>query len=92
MHCNFEMATTTISLDRSAYDLLRSRKRPDESFSDEIHRLLGADSPELKEFLELLPPKDAADVADTIEAARAQDLELERRRTRRGSSNRGRRA
>lgn len=85
------MGTTTIRLDRSAYDLLRSRKWPDESFSEEIHRLLGAGSPGLKKFLALLPRDDASDVADKIEAARAEELEVERRRSRRRSSNSGHR-
>lgn len=86
------MATTTISLDRSAYDLLRSRKREDESFSDEIHRLLGAGAPELKEFLALLPPNDAAKVAETIERARAEELQVELRRARQRSRKHGRSA
>ena len=86
------MSTTTISLDRSAYDLLRSRKEPDESFSEEIHRLLGSSAPELKGFLTILSARDAAAVADSIEAARAEDLEYERSRARRPKVKRGRRA
>ena len=86
------MSTTTISLDRSAYDLLRARKRPEESFSEEIHRLLGSSAPELKGFLTILPGSDATAVADSIEAARAEDLEYERSRVRRPKVKRGRRA
>ncbi len=86
------MPTTTISLERSAYDLLRSRKRPDESFSEEIHRILGPGAPEIREFLAILSAKDGALVADSIEAARAEDLEIERRRARRGGKGHGRRA
>lgn len=86
------MPTTTISLERSAYDLLRSRKRPDESFSQEIHRILGPGAPALKEFLAILSAKDGALMADSVEAARAEDLEIERRRARRGGKGRGRRA
>jgi len=86
------MATTTISLERSAYDPLRSRKLPEESFSEEIHRLLGPHVPALKEFLTILSAKDGADVADTIGAARTVDLRFEVRKARRGTNKHGRRA
>ncbi|HYY48571.1 MAG TPA: antitoxin VapB family protein [Thermoplasmata archaeon] len=33
------METKTIALDREAYDLLRRRKRKDESFSDTVKRI-----------------------------------------------------
>lgn len=86
------MSTTTISLDRSAYDLLRAQKRSDESFSDEIHRLLGPHKPELREFLTLLSSKDAARVADCIETSRAEDLAFERRKYGRRVTKNGHRA
>jgi predicted CopG family antitoxin len=86
------MASTTISLERSAYELLRARKLPDESFSEEIHRLLGPRSPALKDFLSILSPKDGADVADSIEATRSEDLDFELRRTRSGRRKSGHRA
>lgn len=91
MHGYSRMATTTISLDRSAYDLLRSRKRPDESFSDEIHRLLGGEAPSLRDFLAILPEKEAALVASSMEAARAEDLRFERERPSRRGEKHGRR-
>ena len=84
------MGTTTIRVDRSAYDLLRSRKRPEESFSEEIHRILGSSAPELKESLTILSARDAKAVADSIEAARVEDLEYERSRVRGPKVKRGR--
>ena len=39
------METTSIALDREAYDLLRDRKRPGESFSQVVKRLAGSRRP-----------------------------------------------
>jgi predicted CopG family antitoxin len=39
------METTSIALDREAYDLLRSQKRPGESFSQVVKRLAGTRRP-----------------------------------------------
>lgn len=86
------MSTTTISLERSAYELLRSRKKPGESFSQELHRLLADARPSVKSFLELLPPEAAQEVADTIDLLRAEDLAIARAKARRRGGSRGRRA
>jgi predicted CopG family antitoxin len=43
------METTSVALDREAYDLLRSQKRPGESFSQVVKRLAGDRRP-LSEF------------------------------------------
>jgi predicted CopG family antitoxin len=86
------MPTTTISLERSAYDLLKARKKPDESFSQEVHRLLGSASPDLKDFLDIVSVEDGIAIADAIETIRAQDLEAERKRAHRVRKQYGRRA
>ena len=78
------MPTTTISLERSAYELLKSRKRADESFSEEVHRLLGEPSPNLQGFLDIISSKDGETIAEAIETIRAEDLRLERKKAHRG--------
>lgn len=86
------MGTTTISLERSAYDLLRARKKPDESFSEEIHRLLGPNQAKLSDFLSILTAAEASEVADRVEAARLEDLEYEKRRFANRGARHGRRS
>jgi predicted CopG family antitoxin len=76
------MTSTTIRLDRSAYELLRSRKRPDESFSEEVVRLLGEAGPSLSGFLEIISKEDGEKVADAIEAVRKEDLATAERKSR----------
>ena len=39
------MESTSVALDREAYDLLRGQKRPGESFSQVVKRLAGARRP-----------------------------------------------
>lgn len=85
------MPTTTISLERSAYELLKSRKKPGESFSEELHRLLTDSRPTVKSFLDLLTAASAAEVADAVETIRDEDLSMERGRTRGRGGARGRR-
>lgn len=92
IHAHYYMPTTTISLERSAYELLRSQKKPGESFSEELHRLLADSRPSVKSFLDLLSTEAATEVADAIEAIRAEDLSVERSRTRTPGGRRGRRA
>jgi predicted CopG family antitoxin len=86
------MTTTTISLERSAYELLRARKRPDESFSEELHRLLGSAGPDLKDFLEIVSLDDGRTIADAIGSIRAEDLAEEKTKAGRARKEHGRRA
>lgn len=86
------MTTTTITLERSAYELLKARKKPDESFSEEVHRIMGDPRPSLKGFLDLFPIKDGRAIGDAIEAVRREDLAEERKRLGRGRKELGARA
>lgn len=85
------MTTTTITLERSAYERLRAQKRPKESFSETVLRVLEPDRPSLKGFLELISMKDAADIGQAVERLRREDLEAERARLTQGGRGRGRR-
>ena len=87
-----DMPSTDICLERSAYELLKARKKPDESFSEEIHRLLGGASPGLKGFLDIIPVAEGRPIANAIESIRAGDLELARKRAGQRKRNRGHRA
>jgi predicted CopG family antitoxin len=71
---------------------LRSRKRPEESFSEELTRLLGSPKPLLREFLDIVAVKDGRRVAAAIEALRAEDRETEAQRSLRQRTGHGRRA
>jgi predicted CopG family antitoxin len=86
------MGTTTISLERSAYELLKSQKRNNESFSEELHRLLGSNQGQLRSFLELISEKDGRKIAAAVDRLRAEDLALARKNLRTGGARRGRRA
>lgn len=74
------MGTRTISLKDSAYERLRAAKRPGESFSDVVRRILGAREPSLTEFTRLLDRRAAEEVAEAIRRMRDEDLEVQRRR------------
>jgi predicted CopG family antitoxin len=75
------METTAISLDHEAYALLRSKRRPGESFSQVIKRLAGNREP-LANFV---------GAWKTMPADRFADLERERRQMRRLDDERLRR-
>ncbi len=74
------MGTKTISLEDSAYERLRAAKRPGESFSDVVRRVLGSREPSLLEFTRLLDRRAADEVAEAIRRMRDADLEVQRRR------------
>lgn len=85
------MGTKTISLEVSAYELLKAQKNPDESFSDEVRRLLGRKTPSLRSFLALFPAGDSEDLARAMSEVREEDLREERRRQASGKGQHGHR-
>lgn len=68
------MGTKTISLDDEAYEQLKARKQPGESFSDVVKRLAGE--------------RSWSSVAGILSEAQAADLETAIERGREGSSDR----
>lgn len=72
------METTSIALDREAYDLLRGQKRPGESFSQVVKRLAGSRRP-LSSFVgawEDMPDKTLREIR--AERRRMRELDEER--------------
>ncbi len=74
------MGTKTISLGDSAYAKLKAAKRPGESFSDVVHRLLGGTQPSFSIFRGFLDKEGAEDLAEVVARMREEDIEIQRRR------------
>lgn len=71
------MATKTISITKEAYDRLKTRKAPGESFSDVIVRLTERKS--LSEFAGMLSPSSAKALGEAIEEIRRERKAAEAR-------------
>ncbi len=78
------MGSKTISLEDSAYAKLKAAKRPGESFSDVIHRVLADSKPSLTDFEGLLDWEAAEDLAKTIARMREEYIEIQGRRMSQG--------
>jgi len=74
------MPSRKISLEYSAYAKLRDAKRPGESFTDVVNRLLRAELPSLSVFAGLLKKKKGEELAKVVQRMRDEDLEAERKR------------
>ncbi|MBI2078412.1 MAG: antitoxin VapB family protein [Euryarchaeota archaeon] len=64
------MTSRTISLADDAYERLKARKRPHESFTDVVRRLTMG--PSLLQLADVMKPESAARLADAIDENRRQ--------------------
>ncbi len=78
MHMHRCMGTKTISLEDSAYERLRAAKRPGESFSDVIRRVLAGREPSFSDFGGLLDRREAKALAEAVAKMREQDVQTQR--------------
>ncbi len=72
------MGRKTVSLDAATYALLKASKRPGESFSDVIRRLLAREEPSLSVFRHLFDREAAEELAEVVRRMREEDLESAR--------------
>lgn len=74
------MGRKTISLDESTYAKLRAAKRPGESFSEVVDRLLADREPSLSIFRGFLDKEGAEELAEVVARMREEDIQVQRRR------------
>jgi predicted CopG family antitoxin len=74
------MGTKTISLEDSAYSRLKAVKRPGESFSDAVNRVLGGNEPSFLDFRGMLHSGAAERLAETIARMKVEDIRAQRTR------------
>jgi len=72
------MGTKTISLEDSAYLKLKAAKRPGESFSDVINRIVGSREPSLLDLRGLFDRKSVDQLAVAIARMREEDIEAQK--------------
>ena len=73
------MASINISLKEEAYQRLEALKRPDESFSDEIRRILSQKRKKsLKDFFGILSEEEGEAMMKGLERSRNMDMKLKR--------------
>ena len=85
------MASRTVSLEASAYDRLKSAKRPGESFSETVNRILAPTRPTFRSIAGILAPADGLKVRKAIYQMRRLEEKAERARlTKIGGPRRGR--
>lgn len=80
MHMHRCMGTKTISLEDSAYEKLRGAKRPGESFSDVVRRILGGREPSFSDFRGVVDRRGAKALADAVARMKEEDIRAQRTR------------
>ena len=74
------MGTKTISLEDSAYVKLKAAKRPGESFSDVVNRILRGREPSLLDLRGLFDRKSVDQLVEAIARMREEDIEAQKLR------------
>jgi len=74
------MVSRTVSLEASAYDRLRAAKRPGESFSATVNRILETSRPSFRVLAGGLTRSDAAKVREAITFMRNREARAEKAR------------
>ena len=75
------MATKTITITEDAYSLLAHRKLQEESFSEEITRILTTRKPKkLADYFGILSEKEGDDILKALEHKRAVNRDLLKKR------------
>ena len=74
------MGSKTISLEDSAYEKLRAAKRPGESFSDVIQRVLSGRDPSFSDFRGLVDRRGARRLAGAVARMRDEDVRAQKAR------------
>jgi predicted CopG family antitoxin len=73
------MGSRTVSLEVSAYDRLKAAKRPGESFSVTINRILEGSRPTYRSLAGFLSRAEAAQVREAIQRMRDAEAPAERK-------------
>ena len=80
MHVCACMGSKTISLEDSAYEKLRAAKRPGESFSDVIRRVLSGREPSFSDFRGLVDRRGARRLGEAVARMREEDIRVQKSR------------
>jgi predicted CopG family antitoxin len=72
------MPSRTVSLETSAYERLRAAKRPGESFSDAINRILEDSGPSFRVLAGIFTVDDSRKIRRAIAAMRQREAPAER--------------
>ena len=81
VHIRRDMATKTISIMEDVYEMLTANKLENESFSEEIRRILSKKgSRPLQEFFGVLSETEGDYIIQKLESKRAMELELKKKR------------
>ena len=82
MHMHGHMGTKTISLEDSAYMRLKAVKRPGESFSEVVNRVLAQKEPSFLDFRGLLQGRAVDRLAETVARMKQEDILAQKLQTR----------